>query len=89
MNRLEEVRIALHELMKHSGADKQVDVITEFLDTLAHNQIAEHDLIPAYGKLQSYQDRVSSYVRKIALGLLVPYPKASFDAKTQGRSSVF
>ena len=64
VNRLEEVRLALRELMKYLEADKQVDVTTEFLDTLDHNQISEHDLIPAYGKLQSYQDRVSSYVRK-------------------------
>lgn len=64
VNRLEEVRMSLRDLMKYLEADKQVIVTTEFLDTLDHNQIADHDLIPAYGKLQSYQDRVSSYVRR-------------------------
>ncbi len=40
-----------------------VGIITTFEDKLDHNAIAEHDLIPTYTNLQSYKDRVESYVR--------------------------
>ena len=63
VNRLDEVRIALRDLMKYLDKEKQVNVRTEFEDTLYHSAVKEHDLMPAYGRLQSYQDRVASYVR--------------------------
>jgi len=63
VNRLDEVRLALRDLMKYLDKDKQELVTTEFEDTIDHSGIREHDLIPAYGKLQSYKDRVASYVR--------------------------
>ncbi|MBE9565075.1 MAG: restriction endonuclease, partial [Proteobacteria bacterium] len=63
LNRLDEVRLALRDLMKYLDKEQQVNVTTTFEDELDHEGIAEHDLIPAYGKLQSYKDRVESYVR--------------------------
>ena len=63
INRLDEVRVALRDLMKYLDKENQVTVITTFEDRLDHNAIAEHDLIPAYTNLQSYKDRVESYVR--------------------------
>jgi type I restriction enzyme R subunit len=63
INRLDEVRLALRDLMKYLDKSSQVNVTTSFEDTLDHDGISEHDLIPAYGKLQSYKDRVESYVR--------------------------
>lgn len=63
VNRLDEVRLALRGLMKYLDKDKQVNVRTEFKDTLDFDGVKEHDLIPAYGRLQSYQDRVASYIR--------------------------
>ena len=41
-----------------------MNVITTFEDNLDYAGIGEHDLIPAYGRLQSYKDRVESYVRE-------------------------
>ena len=64
VNRLEEVRLSLRDLMKYLEQEKQVHVTTEFLDTLDHAGVKDHDLIPAYGQLQGYKDRVASYVRK-------------------------
>ncbi len=63
INRLDEVRIALRDLMKYLDKESQINVITNFEDELDHSGIAEHDLIPAYGRLQSYKDRVESYIR--------------------------
>jgi type I restriction enzyme R subunit len=64
VNRLEAVRLALRDLMKYLDKDKQVTVTTAFEDTLDYAGVKEHDLIPTYGKLQSYQERVASYVRQ-------------------------
>jgi type I restriction enzyme R subunit len=63
INRLDEVRVALRGLMKFLDQKNQASVITTFEDRLDHDAIAEHDLIPAYTNLQSYKDRVESYVR--------------------------
>jgi type I restriction enzyme, R subunit len=63
INRLDEVRLALRDLMKYLDKESQVNVITTFEDVLNHDGMKEHDLIPAYGRLQSYKDRVESYVR--------------------------
>lgn len=38
-------------------------MVTTFEDTIDIQGIGEHDVIPSYGKLQSYKDRVESYVR--------------------------
>ncbi len=71
VNRLDEVRQALRDLMKYLESEKQTHITTEFLDTLDHVGVKDHDLIPAYGRLQSYQDRVASYVRKNANHLVI------------------
>jgi len=63
INRLDEVRLALRDLMKYLDRDKQVIVTTDFEDELDRSGVAEHDLIPAYGRMQSYKDRVASYIR--------------------------
>ncbi|OED43455.1 restriction endonuclease [Chromatiales bacterium (ex Bugula neritina AB1)] len=71
VNRLEEVRQALRNLMKYLESEKQTHITTEFLDTLDQSGVRDHDLIPAYGRLQSYQDRVASYVRKNSNHLVI------------------
>jgi len=63
-NRLDNVRIALRDLMKYIDKESQVNVITNFEDTLDYRGIAEHDVSPVYGQLQSYKDRVEAYVRQ-------------------------
>ena len=64
INRLEEVRIALRELLKYLDKESQVQVVTNFEDEIDHGGIEETDLIPAYGNLQSYKDRVELYIRQ-------------------------
>jgi type I restriction enzyme R subunit len=64
INRLETVRLALRDLMKYLDKDIQIPVITTFADELDEGGITTRDLIPSYVKLQSYKDRVESYIRK-------------------------
>jgi type I restriction enzyme R subunit len=64
VNRLDDVRTALRDLMKYIDKESQVNVVTTFQDTIDHEGISEQDVIPEYTKLQSYKDRVESYVRK-------------------------
>ncbi len=63
VNRLDKVRVSLRDLIKYLDKDKQRNVITSFEDDLDHEGISEHDLLPSYTKLQSYKDRVESYIR--------------------------
>jgi type I restriction enzyme, R subunit len=64
INRLEEVRAALRGLIKFIDREKQVDVITHFKDELDRSGIETADVVPVYKTLQSYKDRVESYIRK-------------------------
>jgi type I restriction enzyme R subunit len=63
INRLDEVRVALRDLIKYLDKESQVNVVTTFEDELDQGGITPHDLIPTYSRLQSYKDRVESYVR--------------------------
>jgi type I restriction enzyme R subunit len=63
INRLDNVRVSMRDLIKYLDKEKQVNVITTFEDDLDHGGIGEHDLIPTYSNLQSYKDRVESYIR--------------------------
>jgi len=63
VNRLDNVRLSVRGLIKYLDKEKQVNVTTTFEDELDHGGIAEHDLIPTYSNLQSYKDRVESYIR--------------------------
>ncbi len=63
INRLDKVRLALRDLMKYLDKEKQLNITTEFVDSLDYAAVKEQDLIPTYGKLQSYQQRVTSYIR--------------------------
>ena len=63
INHLDDVRVALRDLIKYLDKESRINVVTTFEDELDHDDVTEHDLIPAYRKLQSYKDRVESYVR--------------------------
>jgi len=63
INRLENVRVALRDLIKYLDKETQPIVETNFEDEIDFVGVKQHDLIPAYGRLQSYKDRVESYVR--------------------------
>jgi|TARA_A100001391_G_scaffold99195_1_gene65813 type I restriction enzyme R subunit len=63
VNRLDHIRLALRDLMKYLDKDQQKVVMTTFEDTLDHSAIVVHEPIGTYVALQSYKDRVESYVR--------------------------
>jgi type I restriction enzyme R subunit len=57
------VRLSLRELMKYLDKESQINVITTFEDTLDINGVSEPDVIGTHVGLQSYRDRVETYVR--------------------------
>lgn len=69
--RLEGVRVALRDLIKYLDKESQPIIETNFEDELDVNGVKQHDLIPAYGRLQSYKDRVESYVREHSSHLVI------------------
>ena len=63
VNSLDDVRLSLRDLIKYIDKESQVNVTTTFEDRLDITGVAEHDLIGTHVTLQSYRDRVESYVR--------------------------
>ena len=64
INRLDKVRVSMRDLIKYLDKDKQENVTSNFVDDLDYEGVKNHDLIPGYSNLQSYKDRVESYIRK-------------------------
>jgi len=71
INRLETVRVALRDLIKYLDKETQPIIETNFEDELDFKGVKQHDLMPAYGRLQSYKDRVESYVREHSHHLVI------------------
>lgn len=71
INRLESVRVALRDLIKYLDKETQPIIETNFEDELDFQGVREHDLMPAYGRLQGYKDRVESYVREHSHHLVI------------------
>lgn len=71
INRLETVRVAMRDLIKYLDKETQPIIETNFEDELDFQGVKQHDLIPAYGRLQSYKDRVESYVREHSYHLVI------------------
>lgn len=71
INRLENVRVAMRDLIKYLDKESQINIETNFEDELDFTGVKQHDLIPAYGRLQSYKDRVESYVREHSHHLVI------------------
>lgn len=99
INRLDDVRSALRDLMKYIDKESQVNVITTFEDTLDDKSTEVREVIPTHRKLQGYKDRVESYVRQHADHLVIQKLKTNkpitdaelitlegilFDAETVG-----
>ena len=61
---LENVRTDLRELIKFIDRESQENVYTHFEDELNLSGIWVRDVVPNYTTMQSYRDRVESYVRK-------------------------
>jgi type I restriction enzyme R subunit len=64
VKRLEEVRVAIRELMKYLESNRKETVYTSMEDDIDLDNITEEPLIEWSTKLQSYKDRVETYIRK-------------------------
>jgi len=63
VNRLDDVRLSLRDLMKYLDKESRANITTNFEDKLDIIGVAEHDLMGTHSNLQGYRDRVESYVR--------------------------
>lgn len=61
---VEEVRAEVRDLVKFLEKESLDPVYTDFTDILDHDKVEEKDLLDGYTKLQSYRDRVESFIRK-------------------------
>lgn len=65
IKKLEALRVALRDLIKYLETQKQEPIYTHFEDDLDYESIEVREPVSAsYVSLQSYQDRVESYIRK-------------------------
>jgi len=65
VKKLDVLRLALRDLIKYLEMEKQVSVYTHFEDALDFDGITVRDIVnTSYVSLQSYKDRVESYIRK-------------------------
>ena len=64
VKKLEELRVALRDLIKYLEVQKQAPVYTHFEDDLDFDNIKVSDPVnTSYTSLQSYKDRVEAYIR--------------------------
>ncbi|WP_226990081.1 DEAD/DEAH box helicase family protein [Cellulophaga baltica] len=61
---VEEIRTEIRDLVKFLEKESLEPVYTDFTDVLDHNKVEEKDILESYTKLQSYRDRVESFIRK-------------------------
>jgi len=64
VKKLEALRVSLRDLIKYLDTSKQEPVYTNFEDDLDLDGIVAREPIASYVNLQSYKDRVESYIRK-------------------------
>ena len=64
IKKLEDLRLALRELIKYLEIEKQASVYTHFEDHIDYDGIVVKEPVKSYVTLQSYKDRVESYIRK-------------------------
>ncbi len=60
---LEKVRGSVRHLVKYLDPETQANVITHFEDELDLEGVSHHDVITGITRLQSYKDRVESYIK--------------------------
>lgn len=88
VKKLEILRIALRDLIKYLEINKQQPIFTHFEDDLDYDGIVVREPISnSYVSLQSYKDRVESYIRKNKNQLTIhklcnniPITKSELDA---------
>jgi type I restriction enzyme R subunit len=65
IKKLDELRLALRDLIKYLETETQASVYTNFEDDLDYEGISVREIVStSYVSLQSYKDRVESYIRK-------------------------
>lgn len=69
--RLEEVRLALRDLIKYLDKAILPIIETAFEDELDLSRVETRDILPVYSRLQNYKDRVESYVREHSNHLVI------------------
>lgn len=69
--RLERIRLALRDLIKYVDKTTLPIIQTAFVDELDLTQVQTRDILPVYSRLQSYKDRVESYVREHSNHLVI------------------
>jgi type I restriction enzyme R subunit len=63
LSRLEDVRINLRDLIKFIEIETRENVYTPFEDELDKDNIQFREVVPSYTMMQSYKDRVETYLR--------------------------
>lgn len=61
---VEEIRAEVRDLIKFLEKESLEPVYTDLTDVLNHDKVEEKDILEGYTKLQSYKDRVESFIRK-------------------------
>ena len=64
VKKLDELRVALRDLIKYLEVQKQDPVYTHFEDEIDFENITIGEPVNTYVSLKSYKDRVESYIRK-------------------------
>lgn len=64
VKKLDKLRVSLRDLIKYLETEKQSVIYTNFQDELHYDGIINKELLTSYVSLQSYKDRVESYIRK-------------------------
>lgn len=90
VKKLEHLRTALRDLIKYLKTEKQAPIYTAFEDKLDYEGIVVREPVQAYVSLQSYKDRVESYIRKNKSHLTIhklchniPISRSELDALEQ------
>lgn len=71
LNQVEHIRTELRELIKFIDKEDVKPVYTDFEDVLDENRVEDVQILPSYTNLQSYKDRVESFIRKNKSHLVV------------------
>lgn len=68
---VEEIRKEIRELIKFIEKESTEVMYTDFEDLLDEDSVEEVDIMPSYSNLQSYRDRVESFIRKNSTHLVI------------------
>ncbi|WP_157208835.1 DEAD/DEAH box helicase family protein [Mariniflexile maritimum] len=71
LTQIEHIRTELRELIKFIDIEHVKPVYTDFEDMLYEDRVEDVHIMPSYTNLQSYKDRVESFIRKNKSHLVV------------------